>query len=140
MLGERSVTSLCSLSDHSSSISSSFSSWMLAEAVALGVSMACHRNSMAHVTVTRNFSLTPLGCVSLHHSYCASTANAHNKPETCLNLDCCYETLAEVEIKGKRNSISCSIASVATYNRLPTSAIYPYGCRFVAAALQTVHY
>ena len=134
------VTSLCSLSDLSSSISSCSSSRTFVEAVALGVSMACRRNSTAHATVTRKFPLTPLGCVSLHHSCCASTVNAYNKPKTCLNLDCCYETLAEVEIRGKRNSISCSIAYVATCNRLPSNAVYAYSCRFVAAAVHTVHY
>ena len=97
------VTSLCSLSDLSWSISSSSSSRTFAEVVALGISMACRRNSTAHATVTRKFPLTPLGCVSLHHSCCASTVNAHNKPQTCLNLDCCYDTLAEVEIRRKRN-------------------------------------
>ena len=112
------VTSLCSLSDLSSSISSCSSSRMFAKAVALGVSMACRRNSTVHATVTRKFPLTPLGCVSLHHSCCASTVSAHNKPKACLNLDCCYETLAEVKIKGKRNSISYSIAYVATLQPL----------------------
>ena len=134
------VTSLCSLSDLSSSISSSSCSWTCAEVVALGVSMACRRNSTAHATVTRKFPLTPLGCVSLHHSCCASTVNAHNKPQTCLNLDCCYETLAEVKTRAKRNSISCSIAYVATCNRLSSNAIYAYSCRFVATAMHTVNY